>query len=218
MEERSKMPQPDSRYHKLMFTRFTGGSVGVLVGVEKKLFSVHEKLIRASSQFFDKAMSGAWLESAHRTIQLPEDEAEIFGIYVHWLYYGTLPVCCNDSGLPENQEYLKIVKAYTLGDKLMDTKFQNAAIDAIIEKSISAASDGNRWYPVAEVVEFAYNNTLDSSSCLLAMVTGLIMETLTQRIFPGPFSLSLVQSCWMCEFLPDQRLKLLTIMFMIQMM
>lgn len=89
-------------------------------------------------------MSGAWLESTQRTIQLPEDEAEIFGIYVHWLYYGTLPVCCNDSGLPENQEYLKLVKAYTLGDKLMDTKFQNAAIDAIIEKSISAASDGNR--------------------------------------------------------------------------
>ncbi|PCH00554.1 BTB/POZ [Penicillium occitanis (nom. inval.)] len=141
--------------------KFIGGSLGVLVGAEKKLFSVHEKLIRASSQFFDRAMSGAWLESAQRTIQLPEDEAEIFGIYVHWLYYGTLPVCSNDSGLPENHEYLKLVKAYTLGNKLMDMGFQNAAIDAIVEKSISE-EDGTRWYPVTEVVEFAYNNTRNS--------------------------------------------------------
>jgi hypothetical protein len=43
----------------------------------------------------------------------------------------------------------------------MDMGFQNAAIDAIVEKSISE-EDGTRWYPVTEVVEFAYNNTRNS--------------------------------------------------------
>lgn len=72
--------------------------------------------------------------------------------------YGKLPVYCHEPGRVANQEYLKLIKAYTLGNKLMDTGFQNAAIDAIVEKSHSVASDGKRYYPVAEVVKFAYND------------------------------------------------------------
>lgn len=140
----------------LISYRFMGRAVEFLVGEKKEKFIVHERLIRASSAFFDRATSATWLE---HTIRLPEDEPEIFGIYVHWLYYDKLPVYCNEPGRAANQEYLKLVKAYTLGDKLMDTEFQNAAIDAIVEKSNSTASDGKRYYPVAEVVEFAYNNT-----------------------------------------------------------
>lgn len=157
------MSQLDSRYPMLISSRLAGRAVDVLVGEEKEIFSVHEKLIRTSSPFFDKATSGAWLESAQHTIRLPEDEPEIFSIYVHWLYYGTFPVYCDKPGRPANQEYLKLVKAYTLGDKLMDTVFQNAAIDAIVEKSTSMASDGHKWYPDTEVVEFAYNNTNKSA-------------------------------------------------------
>ncbi|KUL85134.1 hypothetical protein ZTR_06255 [Talaromyces verruculosus] len=157
------MPTMAIRVPKNEGEKLMGRAVDVLVGEKKDIFSVHEKLIRASSPFFDKAMSGAWLESAQHTIQLPEDEPEIFGIYVYWLYYGTLPVYCDKPGPPANQEYLKLVKAYTLGDKLMDTGFQNAAIDAIVEKSTSKTLDEHEWFPVTEVVEFAYNNTHKSA-------------------------------------------------------
>lgn len=108
-------------------------------------------------------MSGPWQESSQHTVQLPEDEPDIFGHYVHWLYYGTLPVFCNKPGLPGNVEYLNLVKAYTLGDKFLDTKFQDAAIDAIIQKTVSKATDGGSWYPVGEVIEYVYSNTNKSA-------------------------------------------------------
>jgi hypothetical protein len=55
------------------------------------------------------------------------------------------------------------VKAYALGDSLLDTKFQNTAVDAIIKKSISKAKDGACWYPVGDVIEYVYNNTHESA-------------------------------------------------------
>ncbi|EED24537.1 conserved hypothetical protein [Talaromyces stipitatus ATCC 10500] len=139
--------------------KLLGKTVDVVVGHEHETFSIHEKLIRASSLFFDKAMSGAWQESAQNTIELPDDEPEIFGLYHHWLYYGTLPVFCDDV----NVEYVNLIDAYTLGDKLLDTRFQDTAIDAIIERSISKGSDGKMWYPGQGVIEHAYNNTNESA-------------------------------------------------------
>lgn len=137
--------------------------VDVVVGDEKETFSVHENLIRTSSPFFDKALTGAWRESSQRTIQLPEDEPKIFAIYVHWLYNCTLPVFCNEPDLAGNSEYVEIVKAYVLGDKLLDAAFQNTAIDAIIEKSVTRASDGCLWHPVAEAIEYAFNESSESA-------------------------------------------------------
>lgn len=153
------MQQLDSKYIMLRSSRLMGRAVDVLVGEKKDMFSVHEKLIRAPSPFFDKAMSGPWLESTQRTIELPDDEPPIFAIYVHWLYYGTLPVFNNET---EDGEYLSILKAYTLGDKLLDINFQNAAVDAMIEKSTTSV-DGTEWYPGLSIIEYVYNNTSESA-------------------------------------------------------
>jgi hypothetical protein len=134
-----------------------------VVGAQQEVFSVHERLVRASSSFFDKAMAGDWKESQQRTIHLPDDEPEIFALYVHWLYYGTLPVFCDESGLPGNSEYLNLVKAYVLGDKILDSRYQDAAIDAIVEKCQSKAQDGANWFPVGEVIRYAFDNTNESA-------------------------------------------------------
>ncbi|KAL4870101.1 hypothetical protein BDV12DRAFT_184709 [Aspergillus spectabilis] len=143
--------------------RFQGKTIEIVVGDEQKIFSVHEGLSRASSLFLDKAMAGDWKESEQRTIYLPDDDPKVLALYIHWLYYGTLAVLCDEPGLPGNSEYLDLVKAYVLGDKLLDFAFQDAAVDAIIEKSRSVAQDGAKWYPVGEVIEYAYNNTIDSA-------------------------------------------------------
>lgn len=74
---------------------------------------------------------------------MPDDEPDIFALYVHWLYCGTLPVFCDEPGPPSRAEYLDLVKVYILGDKIVDFRFQNAAIDAILEKTQSVAQDGN---------------------------------------------------------------------------
>lgn len=128
------------------------------MGKQHDGFNVHEKLIR-TSPFFDKAISGRWRESTQKTVQLPEDEPEIFGIYVHWLYFGKLSVFRDDLKSKEQKQYRALVKAYSLGDKFMNTKFQNTVIDAIVEESVSPASDGKHYYPNGLDIEYAYNNT-----------------------------------------------------------
>ncbi|OOQ83208.1 hypothetical protein PEBR_36322 [Penicillium brasilianum] len=140
-----------------------GRTIDIVVGGEVKTFSVHEALVRTYSSFFDKAMAGEWKESVQRTIKLPDDEPKILALYIYWLYYGTLPVFCDEPGRLGNSEYLDLVKAYVLGEKLLDTRFQDTAIDAIVEKSRSNAKDGKRWFPGGEVIEYAYKNTTESA-------------------------------------------------------
>jgi hypothetical protein len=149
--------------HANLSQRLRGRTVDIVVGAQQEVFSVHERLVRASSSFFDKAMAGDWKESQQRTIHLPDDEPEIFALYVHWLYYGTLPVFCDEPGLPGNSEYLNLVKAYVLGDKILDSRYQDEAIDAIVEKCQSKAQDGANWFPVGEVIRYAFDNTNESA-------------------------------------------------------
>lgn len=111
-------------------------------------------------------MAGEWQEFSKRTIQLPDDEPKIIAVYIHWLYYDTLPVFCDEPGLSGNAEYVDLVKAYVLGEKVLDPTFQDATIDAIIEKSVSESQDGSAWFPVGEAIEYAYGNTCESSAII----------------------------------------------------
>ena len=125
--------------------------------------SVHENLICASSDFFKKATRGEWKESRERSVRLEIFEEEVFQIYIHWLYRHTLPVRVDEPGLVGNDEYLQLAKAYVLGDYLLDTNFQDAVIDAIIEKTGSKVRDDQCWYPVGTVIRYVYDNTLESN-------------------------------------------------------
>ena len=133
------------------------------MGSEQVIYSVHESLVRASSPFFDKAMAGEWKESAQRTVQLPDVDVEIFALYAHWLYCGTLPVIGERRDWTGTMEYLHLAKAYVLGDRLLDTKFQNAVIDAIVEKSQTAARGGTDR-PCLDVIRYTYQSTAESAT------------------------------------------------------
>jgi len=140
------------------------------VGSESPVtFSVHENLICAASDFFKKATSREWKESKERSIKL-EHDAEVFQIYLHWLYRHTLPLRVDEPGLSGNTEYVQLANAYVLGDFLQDTHFKDAVIDAIIDKTSSKASDGQFWYPVGAVIRCIYDNTLESSTARQLLV------------------------------------------------
>lgn len=148
----------------LTHSRLQGGIITIEVGEERQVYVVHERLIRASSPFFDRAMSGRWRESAQRTVTLPDDDPWIFGIYVHWLYHGTI------ASIEDNDEFMDLAKAFVLGDKLLDSKFNNAVIDAIVDKSRFTLHDGNMWFPSERVVEYIYAHTTESSPIRELMV------------------------------------------------
>ena len=145
----------------------SGRCLDVLVGPESPIpFSVHENLIRASSDFFDKAMSHDWKESEERSVSLPEEDPKTFQLYLHWLYCKTLPV---KSDSIRNTELVKLAKAYVLGDRLLDLDFKDKVIDAIIDKSRSS-SLGLYGYMLDPATAYIYKNTLEGSKARLLFV------------------------------------------------
>ncbi|KAK4910629.1 hypothetical protein LTR66_017420 [Elasticomyces elasticus] len=120
----------------------------VLVGSEQQAFSVHKALICGHSLFFDTALNGPWAETSKHTVELPEDEPKIFSLYLHWLYYGNIPVLADRTHLKEmsgdeldtaedeivNNEYTQLFKACVLAEKYFDAEFHDTVINAVLEK------------------------------------------------------------------------------------
>jgi len=151
--------------------RFGGKSIEVIVGPEEETFCLHEELVRAHSKFFENAMSREWKESAERRVRLPVDSPDIFSLYQNWLYTRKIPTAIDKPGHKGNVEYIRLSQAYCLGEKLMDTAFKDAIIDAIILKAVTPASDGHTWSPVGEAVRFIYDGTPENSPARKLFVT-----------------------------------------------
>jgi hypothetical protein len=117
--------------------RLDGEVVVFLVGAdEPKKFTVHEDIVKASSEFVRLTLRGDWKEASSRIIPLLEDEPAVFCVYQHWLYNGlvhTLRQGLNSSSESE-AEYELLAKLYIFGEKIVDVAFKNSVIDAIVEK------------------------------------------------------------------------------------
>ena len=142
----------------------------ITVGASKEPFHVHESILCNSSLFFKTALSGPWNESKEHNFKLPEDDPELFALYLHWLCFAQISVMIEEDAAKEEavehryKVYHNLVDAYVLGDKLLDDKFQNSAIDAIVEVcSTPDAHDGKKYYPGVDVIRHAYNITTKSS-------------------------------------------------------
>ncbi|KAK4896376.1 hypothetical protein LTR27_005587 [Elasticomyces elasticus] len=70
----------------------------ISIGIEGVLFAAHEQKLCQVSEYFLKALRGAFAESGSKTIHLPEERVADFGLFVDWLYTGKL-------SFPESREY-----------------------------------------------------------------------------------------------------------------
>ena len=110
-----------------------GEAVTVIVGPEKRKFSVHETLLRSNSAFFEAALKKDWKEGMHRTVTLPEEDADTFYIYVQWLYLEKFP-----RQPAAFQGYPILAKLYGLGETIIDTNLQDRVIDTRVQRKPQA--------------------------------------------------------------------------------
>jgi hypothetical protein len=137
--------------------RLDGDVVVFLVGTDApKRFTIHEGLVKPRSEFVRLALRGDWKEAQERTIPLPEDDPSVFSVYQQWLYGGRIHTLCNTVFKPDD-EYKILVKAYILGEKIMDQDFKDSAADAIVEKLRSL-----RRFD-ASLTDLVFENTLPTS-------------------------------------------------------
>jgi hypothetical protein len=62
--------------------------VNVYVGPKRAKWYLHEDLLCKTSQFFRSTLKGSFKEASDAHIELPEDDADSFDVFVRWLYGG----------------------------------------------------------------------------------------------------------------------------------
>jgi hypothetical protein len=136
----------------------------VVVGVEpnQKRFSIHEGIICARSEFFRRVMSGDWLEKEERLVELPEDDPDIFALYVNIVYMSQVPTnAIAETKTPDalSDELHELCVLYLLCEKMLDKMGKNAILQAIMSTGKEGASDGKIYLPRAETVAVMYAGT-----------------------------------------------------------
>ncbi|KAF1950264.1 hypothetical protein CC80DRAFT_496906 [Byssothecium circinans] len=122
--------EPPAKRVKLSeLPRISGEAVAVNVGIApgQKTFNIHKSVV-GSSRFLRAALRPEWAGEGPRSIDLSDEEPEIFGIYAKWLYSKRVLFRSEES--PRHQAWSNLAGAYVLGEKLMDSSFQNDIVDA----------------------------------------------------------------------------------------
>ncbi|KAI9666701.1 MAG: hypothetical protein M1821_004637 [Bathelium mastoideum] len=157
----------------------SGLLVKVLVGTSKKEFTLCKELLCSSSGYLKAALSNEWREAQTRTIELPEDDEDTFELYLQWLY-STIIWSANiedgnrEKGADDTEQTL-LARAYTLGDKLQDSDFKDAVLDALMAKLVDDEEIYNENYdqdavhhedpygPSLSAIKWVWNYTMPSS-------------------------------------------------------
>lgn len=103
-------------------------AIVIFVGPTQQLWVIQKDLITAHSLFFHCALLGVFGEAHNNVVTLPEDDPDIFGLFVRWLYTGIYK-CLDDVTL------LQSAKAWILGEKVGVTALQNHVIQGLFEDS-----------------------------------------------------------------------------------
>jgi hypothetical protein len=143
-----------------------GKTIEVVVGPEedRATYYVHEGVICSSSGFFANAMKPEWasVRPDARVVELPEDDASAFSLYMSWIYSKQLPVLPGAPDSAGEEGYHTMAYAYVLGERLMDYEFKNALQDAYVLYA-RGSPPTKRYYPSNEEIRIIYEGTRDNS-------------------------------------------------------
>ncbi|KAJ4338018.1 hypothetical protein N0V95_008191, partial [Ascochyta clinopodiicola] len=142
-------------------------TVSVGTGSAQQEFVAHESFLTSRSEFFRRAMNGAWEESESRVVKLPEDDPHTFELYMSFVYTGQVPVNDQLEDLPEEvdkselrkiikEEYDNFFRLYILADKLQDSVAKDAAIAAIFKVRTSGIHNGLYCMPKYKTLSMIY--------------------------------------------------------------
>ncbi len=134
-----------------------------------KTWQLHKELLIDSSPFFAAALDGSFAEATSKVIRLPEDNPDIFALFIQWLNVGdfALGSCTADHTKDYDHYYhddyhycrasiLIDIRAWILGDKLGCSIFKDLAMLRLIRAS-------DTWSTDATNVRTAYEGSAHGS-------------------------------------------------------
>lgn len=107
-----------------------------------RTFDIDVRPLTTHSDFFATMLGGPWHESQTRTVTLEDDDPDVFSIFALFIYTGKIfSARANDvevylDGSRRDKEWVRLARAWILGDKLQSTSFRDAVSDAMCDKIV----------------------------------------------------------------------------------
>jgi hypothetical protein len=107
----------------------------ILVGnaEQQETYAVHENILSTRSELFKLRLSSVPSEGKLKTLELADEDPEVFGLYVQLLYTGFIP--SQHDGASNYDDYVRLCDLHILAYKYNDIAAQNDALDAIFMKA-----------------------------------------------------------------------------------
>ena len=140
-----------------------------MVGPEdqQRSFYINEDLLTHSSQFFQGALSGGFIEGQTKIVHLSEDDTSVFELFVQYLIRSPFDES-NVWSIYDDDDYpYLLVNAYVLGDKLLAQGFK-LHVAAIVKNVL--IDRAFRMEHFLALVKSAYQLTSKSNGTVLREV------------------------------------------------
>jgi hypothetical protein len=152
--------------HTIYSKHFRGSVVTLVVGPDKKEFTVHKDLLVFYSDYFRAAFNGSFVEATDRKIDLFDANQEAFEHFLTWLYTRKL---ASDDEQPLG--LIALVDLWLLGDRFQVPMLQNCVMDKIIPQP-----NDDTVFELG-LVEAAYENTTVGSPLRRVLLEILAYQT-----------------------------------------
>ncbi|KAI9877969.1 MAG: hypothetical protein M1830_002337 [Pleopsidium flavum] len=107
----------------------TSDSINVHVGVKRKHYCIHKKLLCSQSRYLEQLVNGSFGEADGTTLHLDDVHVEAFELFVEWMYRGaTQPMHANGKWFGSRGHG----EVYFLAGKWEMQALQNHAMDCLI--------------------------------------------------------------------------------------
>ncbi|CZT19478.1 uncharacterized protein RCC_05329 [Ramularia collo-cygni] len=127
---------------------FADDQVVVRVGTPSTTYRVNKQLLCDSSEYFRAALGPKWTEGKTGLVDMPEDDADAFNVYLNWVHKSKVFLDfdrMDDNGDDEHAMWELGILIYALGDKLLDLDFKDAISD--VAAIMLSTVDGLTWMP-----------------------------------------------------------------------
>ena len=148
-----------------------GDMITVVVGCEVKMrkFYTYKGLLSHYSSYFKAALKDDWKEGTLKTVELKDDNPDVFRAFFHWMYTGKLYFAPDASDTVPLDHGL-IFEIYVFGDSRGVPALCNAAIDLLVQKM------HQEWTIPLNEVPYVFRNTLPGSP-LRKYLVQVVVET-----------------------------------------
>ena len=139
--------------------------VSLVVGEEKRVFTIHKGVLCSTSTYFAAALKGSFKEAAEQKIIFPEGKPWVFERFQLWLYSKQV---LDEGESPSSIRIADLVTLYSFAESRIVPELQNHLVDLLLRKckvdKVVLAPDQGDMYTILAPLSPLRKLTLDMAA------------------------------------------------------